>query len=156
MDLKINPHELILIGENSFVRLTTDDGQSAATRCSHWRVLWSPAGPGHALFVDSSLVNGVRIFGDSVPLARFLQKEIEYLLYKPFGDVAIPVVAATFAREGTPPGVCSEVLRADKDDIRLTWSDFIKPFNFEAPVGSTSGPSVAKRRSSPPMSPRFR
>ena len=140
MDLKINPHELILIGENSFVRLTTDNGQSAATRCSHWRVLWSPAGPGHALFVDSSLVNGVRIFADSVPLARFLQKEIEYLLYKPFGDVAIPVIAATFAREGAPPGVCSEVLRADKDDIRLTWSDFLKPFNFEAPVGFDKRP----------------
>jgi hypothetical protein len=135
MELKINPHELILIGENSFVRLSTDGGQAAATRCSHWRVLWSPAGAGHALFVDSSLVGGVSIYADSVPLARFLQKEIEYLLYKPFGDVAVAVTPATFAREGTPPGVCSEVLRADKDEIRLSWSDFLTPFNFEAPVG---------------------
>src|SRR4051794_16710535 len=86
MDLQINPHELILSGENSFLRLSKDGGQSQATRCSHWRVLWSPAGAGHALFVDSGLVGGVRIHADSVPLARFLQKEIEYLLYKPFGD----------------------------------------------------------------------
>src|SRR5262245_38668737 len=91
MELKINPHELILIGENSFVRLTTDNGKSASTRCSHWRVLWSPAGPGHALFVDSGLVQGVRIYADSVPLARFLQKEIEYLLHKPFGDLGTAV-----------------------------------------------------------------
>src|SRR5438270_9890616 len=112
MELKINPHELILIGENSFVRLTTDTGRSASTRCSHWRVLWSPAGPGHALFVDSGLVGGVRIYADSVPLARFLQKEIEYLLYKPFGEPSIPVIDAAFTREGTPPGVCSESLRA--------------------------------------------
>src|SRR5687767_12014622 len=115
MELQINPHELILIGENSFVRLTTDDGQSASTRCSHWRVLWSPAGPGHALFIDSGLVQGARIYADSVPLARFLQKEIEYLLYKPFGDAGTAVTAATFSREGTPPGVCHEILRTEQE-----------------------------------------
>jgi len=140
MQLQINPNDLILVGENSFVRLTKDSGQSASTRCSHWRVLWSPAGPGHALFVDSGLVGGVRIFADSVPLARFLQEEIEYLLYKPFGDISIAVTPATFAREGTPPGVCGEIVRAGNEDIRLEWSDFLKPFNFEAPVGFDGRP----------------
>jgi hypothetical protein len=140
MDLKINPHELILIGENSFVRLSTDGGKTPSTRCSHWRVLWSPAGDGHALFVDSSLVGGVRIYADSERLARFLQKEIEYLLYKPFGDTSIPVTAATFTREGTPPGLSIEALRAGSDEIRLTWSDFLDPFNFEAPPGFDKRP----------------
>jgi hypothetical protein len=140
MELQINPHELILIGENSFLRLSTDGGKSASTRCSHWRVLWSPAGAGHALFVDSSLVGGVRIYADSAPLARFLQKEIEYLLYKPFGDTSSAVTAASFAREGTPPGVCAEVLRADKEELRLSWSDFLKPFNFAAPPGFDNRP----------------
>lgn len=140
MELKINPHQLILIGENSFIRLTTDNGQSAATRCSHWRVLWSPAGAGHALFIDSALTSGVRIFADSVPLARFLQKEIEHLLYKPFGDGAIPVVSAAFAREGSPFTPCAEIIRADKDELRMNWSDFLSPFNFEAPVGFDNRP----------------
>jgi len=140
MQLNINPHELIMIGENSFVRLSQDNGQSASTRCSHWRVLWSPAGAGHALFADSGLVGGVKIYADSVAVARFLQKEIEYLLYKPFGDSGIPVIAASFTREGSPPGNCSEVIRADKDEIRLTWSDFLKPFNFEAPPGFDGRP----------------
>jgi hypothetical protein len=140
MELKINPNALILIGENSFVRMTTDGGKSASSRSSHWRVLWSPAGPGHALFVDSALVGGVRIYADSVPLARFLQKEIEHLLYKPFGDVNIAVTTATFTREGTPPGVCDEVLQTDKDELRLSWTDFLKPFNFEAPVGFDNRP----------------
>ena len=44
MDVKVNPNKLILIGENSFVRLSTDGGKTASTRCSHWRVLWTPAG----------------------------------------------------------------------------------------------------------------
>ena len=140
MELQVNPHELILIGENSFIRLSTDGGKSAATRCSHWRVLWSPAGAGHALFADSGLVGGVRIYADSVPLARFLQKEIEYLLHKPFGDLNTPVTAATFAREGTPPAASSEVIRSETDEIRMTWSDFLKPFNFAAPPGFDGRP----------------
>ena len=140
MELQINPHELIMIGENSFVRLTRDNGQSAATRCSHWRVLWSPAGAGHALFVDSGLVQGVRIYADNVAMARYLQKEIEYLLYKPFGAVGTTVIAATFGREGTPPGVCGEVARTDKEEIRLSWSDFLTPFNFAAPPGFEGRP----------------
>jgi hypothetical protein len=140
MQLNTNPHELILIGENSFIRLSKDSGRSAATRCSHWRVLWSPAGAGHALFVDSSLAGGVRIYADSVALARFLQKEIEYLLYKPFGDIGTTVIAANFVREGAPPTACSEVVRTDDAEIRLTWSDFLKPFNFEAPVGFDGRP----------------
>ena len=140
MGLQVNPHELILIGENSFVRLSKDGGQSAATRCSHWRVLWSPAGAGHALFVDSSLVGGVCIYADSTPLARFLQKEIEYLLYKAFGDTTVAVTPATFAREGTPPAVCAEIVRAGQEEIRLEWSDFFKPFNFAAPPGFDNRP----------------
>ena len=108
MQLHVNPHALILIGENSFIRLSTDGGKSASTRCSHWRVLWTPAGAGHALFVDSGATGGVRIYADSVPLVRFLQKEIEYLLHKPFGDLQLPVSAATFERQGTPPDACSD------------------------------------------------
>ena len=140
MELQINPHELILIGENSFIRLSKDGGQTASTRCSHWRVLWSPAGAGHALFVDGGHAPGVRIYADSVPLARFLQKEIEYLLHKPFADTGAAVVAATFSREGTPPAACSEIVRTDSDEIRMTWSDFLKPFNFAAPPGFDGRP----------------
>src|ERR1700682_3993650 len=129
MQLTVNPHELILIGENSFIRLSTDGGKSASTRRSHWRVLWTPAGAGHALFVDSGATAGVRIYADSVPLVRFLQKEIEHLLHKPFGDLHLPVIAATFEREGTPPETCSELVHADKEEIHLNWSGFLEPFN---------------------------
>jgi hypothetical protein len=72
--------------------------------------------------------------------ARFLQKEIEHLLYKPFGYLGTPVMAATFARQGTPPGVCHEIIRTDTEDVRLSWSDFLKPFNFEAAPGFDGRP----------------
>jgi hypothetical protein len=140
VQLQVNPHQLILIGENSFVRLSTDGGKNASTRCSHWRVLWSPSGAGHALFIDSAATAGLRIYADSVPLVRFLQAEIEYLLYKPFGDASLPVVAATFERVGTPPGECSEIARADNAEIRLGWSAFLEPFNFAADPGFDGRP----------------
>lgn len=140
MELQVNPHDLILIGENSFIRLSTDGGKTASTRCSHWRILWTPAGAGHLLFVDSAITQGVRIYADNTALARFVQKEIEHLLYKPFGDAKLPVVAATFERDGTPPGVCHEIVRANNEEIRLSWSDFLKPFNFAAPPGFDGRP----------------
>jgi hypothetical protein len=140
MELQINPHELILIGENSFIRLSNDGGKTQSTRASHWRVLWTPVGAGHALFVDSPLLGGVKIYADSTPLARFLQKEIEYLLYKPFGDLSTPVTAAAFTREGAPPGDCFEVARAGSEEVRMQWSNFVKPFNFAAPPGFDNRP----------------
>jgi hypothetical protein len=75
-----------------------------------------------------------------VPLVRFLQQEIEYLLYKPFGDVGLAVSTATFSREGTPPGVCQEIVRTATEELRLSWSDFVKPFNFAAPPGFDGRP----------------
>lgn len=140
MPLHVNPHELLLVGENSFLRLSADGGQQASTRCSHWRVLWTPSGAGHALFVDSGVSDGIRIYADSVPLVRFLQQEIERFLYPPFSDTSLPVLAATFAREGTPPGTCSEVVRSDGEEIRLGWSDFLEPFNFAADPGFDGRP----------------
>jgi hypothetical protein len=50
------------------------------------------------------------------------------------------VIAATFAREGTPPGVCAEIIRTDKEEMRLSWSDFLTPFNFAAPPGFDGRP----------------
>jgi hypothetical protein len=71
---------------------------------------------------------------------RFLQKEIERFLYPPFSDTNLPVRAATFAREGPPPGTCGEVVRSDGEEIRLGWSDFLEPFNFAADPGFDGRP----------------
>jgi len=35
MELHVNPHELIVVGESSFIRLSHGGGQSSSTRCSH-------------------------------------------------------------------------------------------------------------------------
>lgn len=62
----VDPYDPVMTGENSFLRLSTDGGQTFAHRTSHWRVLWLPARQGHVLFVESPLFGGVpRVFADS-------------------------------------------------------------------------------------------
>ena len=54
----VDPHDVVMTGENSFLRLSGDGGKTFVHRTSHWRVLWSPAGQGHALFIESPLLGG--------------------------------------------------------------------------------------------------
>ena len=46
-----DPNQVLLTGENSFMRLSHEDGGPLTVRASHWRVLLSPGGPGHVLFL---------------------------------------------------------------------------------------------------------
>src|SRR2546423_10877370 len=94
----VDPHEVVMTGEDSFVRLSNDGGTTIPDRVSHWRVLWSPAGQGHALFIESPLLadKGPKIFSDNAGMTRYLQRHIESLLHKPFGDESLPVVDAEF------------------------------------------------------------
>jgi hypothetical protein len=66
MTTPVDPNDVLMTGENSFVRLSHDGGKTPSDRFSHWRVLWCPAGTGHALFAQSELTGGqVRIYGDN-------------------------------------------------------------------------------------------
>ena len=89
----VDPHDVVMTGENSFIRLSNDGGKTLTDRVSHWRVLWSPAGQGHALFIESGLLGrGPTLYADNAGVARYLQRTIEPLLYKEFGDESLPVV----------------------------------------------------------------
>ena len=47
--MSLDPNRLILTGENPFIRLSDTDGGAISTNASFWRILISPAGPGHVL-----------------------------------------------------------------------------------------------------------
>jgi hypothetical protein len=135
-----DPHQVRLTGENSFIRLLEADGGLQLTRVSHWRILYSPAGQGHALFIQSDVTDGaVRIYSDNVAMTRWLQGEIESLLYPPFAAESLPVVAATFSRAGDARSSWSEVVTSDDDRITLTWSDLAEPFMLTIAAGSVAG-----------------
>ncbi len=118
----VDPHDVVMTGENSFIRLSNDGGKTLIDRVSHWRVLWSPAGQGHVLFIEGALTGkGPRRYSDNASVARYLQRTIEPLLYKEFGDESLRIVSSN-------------------DEIILSWWDLMKPFVLTMPPGAMNRP----------------
>jgi hypothetical protein len=136
----VDPHDVVMTGENSFIRLSNDGGKTLTDRVSHWRVLWSPAGQGHALFLESSLLNKIAVYSDNAGLVRYLQRTIEPLLYKEFGDESLPVIDAGFTRSGNSLSTVEERIVSSKDELILSWWDLMKPFVLTMPPGAMNRP----------------
>ena len=137
----VDPNAVLMTGENSFIRLSPDGGTTLSDRASHWRVLWCPAGGGHALFLQSTLTGGqVKIYSDNIAVARWLQTSIEKLLFPAFADTSLPVVAARFDRHGGPWSTATESVTATDARITMSWYDCIEPFVLHAPPGFNDRP----------------
>lgn len=135
-----DPNQVRLTGENSFIRLLRQQGGPQTTRVSHWRVLLSPGGPGHALFIKSDVTDDeVRVYADNIALVRWLQEEIESLLFPEFADQSVPVVEAAFSKSGDGRSFWTETVESDEDTILLSWYDFLEPFMLVVPAGSAPG-----------------
>jgi hypothetical protein len=135
----VDPHEVVMTGENSFIRLSDDGGKSIADRVSHWRVLWSPAGQGHALFFQKNS-ELVRVYADNAGVARYLQRHIEALLHKPFADESLPIADAVFTRSGNSLSTVEERVVSAKDQLILAWWDLMAPFILTMPPGAMNRP----------------
>jgi hypothetical protein len=141
MTTPVDPNDVLMTGENSFVRLSHDGGKTLADRWSHWRVLWCPAGQGHALFIESSLTGkGPRVYADNPGVARYLQRTIEVLLHKPFADESLAVIDAKFIRAGNALSACEERVVSRNDEIVLAWWDLMAPFVLTMPPGAMGRP----------------
>ncbi|MDA1348159.1 MAG: hypothetical protein O3A47_04725 [Chloroflexi bacterium] len=128
----LDPNEVRLTGENSYIRMTDEDGGPVLTRVSHWRVLLSPGGPGHMLFLKSDLTNDeVRLYSDNIALARWLQEEIER--DPEYADQNIPVTEAVFSKSGDVVSFWTEMVDTEEESIALTWYDFGEPFVVDVP-----------------------
>ncbi len=132
----VDPNAVLMTGENSFIRLSTDGGQTQSTRVSHWRVLWCPAGQGHALFIQSDVAGDrPRVYSDNLGVARWLQQAIETYLFPAFADINLPVISAEFERDGDPRGTTTESVLSAEDAITLTWYDTKPAFVVTVPPG---------------------
>ena len=141
MTSPVDPSQIVLTGENSFIRLSPEAGGPQTTRTSHWRVLWSPAGAGHALFLKSDDLDGggVRVYADNIALARYLQSEIETMLFPEFADASLPVISAQFSRAGDIASAYCETVAASTETVVLSWHDFLTPYMLNNPAGEASG-----------------
>jgi hypothetical protein len=137
----VDPNDVLMTGENSFIRLSADGGKTHSSRVSHWRVLWCPAGSGHAMFMQSPLIDKrVQIYSDNMAVARWLQRTIETLLYPAFADPKLPVIDAQFARTGDPRSTTVETVVSGTERIVLAWHDCIDPFVLTMAPGMGNRP----------------
>src|SRR5258707_14369655 len=73
-----DPNKTILTGENPFIRLSAKDGDPNSTEASYWRIIFSPAGPGHDLPLKSQLTPArLRAFSGNIPDARWPQSTVQ-------------------------------------------------------------------------------
>jgi hypothetical protein len=123
-----DPNSVIVTGENPFIRLSAVDSDNFTTNASYWRILFSPAGPGHVLYLKSELTeNRWRIWSDNIAMARWLQKTVQGMLNAELLDTTIPVVDAEFSKTGDPRYFWTERIKARGEDLALTWYDIGDP-----------------------------
>ena len=97
----VDANQVIMTGENSVIRLSTNDSDIFTTNATFWRVLSSPGGPGHALYLKSELTEARwRIYSDNIAMARWLQSTVLGVINAELLDVTIAVTDAQFSKSG--------------------------------------------------------
>src|SRR5271154_7577174 len=126
--MSLDPNRLILTGENPFVRLTETDRGATLTNASFWRILISPLGAGHVLYLKSELTQDRwKIYSDNIAMARWLQKTVQGMLNEELSDLTIPVIDADFRKSGDARDFWTEHVSALDSEIALTWYDIGEP-----------------------------
>jgi len=135
--MALDPNRLILTGENPFIRLSETDGGAITTNASFWRILISPAGPGHVLYLKSELTQDQwKIYADNITMARWLQSTVQGMLNGELSDTSIPVSDAMFDRTGNARDFWTEQAIAHDEEVALTWYDIGEPLLIHTEPGS--------------------
>lgn len=93
------------------------------------------------LFLESPLAGTTpRIFADNAGVARFLQRTIETMLYKPFADESLPITDARFERTGHSLSTVEERIVSAGETILMSWWNLMAPFVLTMPPGAMNRP----------------
>jgi hypothetical protein len=123
-----DPNRTILTGENPFIRLSQKDGDPHSTDASFWRIIWSPAGPGHVLYLKSELTeNRWRIYTDNIAMTRWLQRTVQGVLNAELKDTTLPVLDAEFTKSGDARDFWTERAITAQEEVALTWYEIGEP-----------------------------
>jgi hypothetical protein len=128
MTSSADANRVILTGENPFIRLSAADDGPLTTDASFWRILFSPGGPGHVLYLKSELTDDRwRIYADNIAMARWLQSTVQGMLNAATADPTIPVIDADFSKHGDARDFWTERVVSSEDEVLLTWHDIGDP-----------------------------
>src|SRR5712671_2476028 len=124
----VDLNRVILTGENSVIRLSKNDSDTFTTNATFWRVLSSPGGPGHVLYLRSELTEARwRIYSDNIGMARWLQSTVLGVINAELLDWTIAVTDAQFSKSGNTRDFWTERLDTGDEEIALTWYDMGEP-----------------------------
>src|SRR6476660_337693 len=135
-----DPNKIILTGENPFVRLSPKDGDPNSTDASYWRIIFSPAGPGHVLYLKSELTEARwRIYSDNIAMARWLQSTVLGAINSELFDLTIAVTDTQFSHSGNARDFWTERLDTRDEQIVLTWYEMGEPLLVHTQPNATPG-----------------
>jgi hypothetical protein len=136
----VDENRVILIGENSVIRLNRTDGDSFTTNASFWRILSSAGGAGSVLYLNSELAGGRwRIYSDNIAVARWLQSTVVGAIYAELLDPNIAVIEAQFSKSGDVRDFWTERLDTSDEQILMTWYRMGEPFLVHTQPNSIPG-----------------
>ena len=77
----------------------------------------------------------MRIYTDNIAMTRWLQSEIESVLFPVFADESIPVVDSEFGKSGDGVNWWTETVDSLEESLALTWYDIGEPFMLSVAPG---------------------
>ena len=139
--------KVYISGENPVIRLSLKEGEPPLTDVSFWRVIYSPAGMGHVLYIRSDVTgdgkssDDLRIaFTDNEKLLDYVNKQIMSAFNKAYVEDPYPMQKASFTKGGDTLKEWRETVKSDRYTIELAWRDFYQPFLLDTPVGGPRNP----------------
>jgi len=138
---KVMGKTVAISGENPFISLALEAGGKSLTNVSFWRVVYSPAGVGHACYIRSDRTgNGPSeddlraVYTDNPKLVDYLNREIMSAFDKGYLENPYPVHPATFQKQGDTLKEYREIITSGKQKIELVWRDFYPVILIEIPA----------------------
>jgi hypothetical protein len=124
----VDANRVILIGENSVIRLSNSDSDTFTTNASFWRILSCEGGLGRVLYLKSELTEARwRIYSDNIAMTRWLQSTVLGTINSELLDLTIAVTDAQFSQSGNTRDFWTERLEARDEEIVLTWYEMGEP-----------------------------
>lgn len=153
---QVNEGKVYLSGENPGIRLMSEEGADPTTSVSFWRILWSPVGMGHVLWIDSDITgdgpssDDVRAaFTDNWALPDHMIREVLGTFDKSYYDNPYEQRMARFEQAALTWMPVSgsdaqqtltewkEMVTSEDHTIELVWKDFYPAFQLDIHNGSS-------------------